>query len=205
MPSIFRFSGNYEPILHDIDLFNNNKLLFQNTCTVVYSITPMPATNINLTTQEITLNTTGLKVNDIIYFEYSEFNCLSYKTVHITEIISETLTHTTLKINLNIIDNILPYTTAGSHNITVRTFKFIKKNTIFEHKFKDLGMIKDVTIAKVYDKVNPFQSNNDIYKVTNRFAYFDEHGIVEVNKNIFKSSWDLEFYNTTLSNKYKTK
>lgn len=87
----------------------------------------------------------------------------------------------------------------------VKLFTVTDYNIEFAFDYDNFATNNNIVISKVYEGVNPLKSNNEIFKTTNRYPMIDEHGVTEINRNVFKSSWDPEFYYKTVINKYKIK
>lgn len=88
---------------------------------------------------------------------------------------------------------------------TVKLFSTVYKNVEFAYDYADFATNKSMIVSKVYEGVNPLKTSNEVFKTTNKYPMIDEHGVTEVNRNLFKSSWDPEFYYKTVNNKYKLK
>lgn len=89
--------------------------------------------------------------------------------------------------------------------VSVYLFKYNKTNTSFYYYYTNFGKLKELTIAKTYEGINPLQTSNDTWKTTNKYPMIDEHGVTTISRNLFKSSWDPKFYYKTSSNKYLLK
>lgn len=88
---------------------------------------------------------------------------------------------------------------------TVKLFTVTNYNIEFAFDYDNFATNKNMIVSKVYEGVNPLKSSNEVFKTTNRYPMIDEHGVTEINRNVFKSSWDPEFYYKTVNNKYKLK
>lgn len=88
--------------------------------------------------------------------------------------------------------------------ISAFTFKEIKAFTFNNEDQRNYGLIKDVIISKwTNDTQSPLKSSNKLYNDKNRYPLSDEHGMTTVDINIWKSSWDYEYYYKIQNNKYK--
>lgn len=212
LPTIYRFSGDYEPIIHTIDLFNKSKMdNFSNMYVSEYlSIATDNTLSLHLTTP-----ITNLTANDFIYFDQCvDFPFLEYKTIHIKEIKKSTVFDPILYPNQIEIVLGFVYDTpmipsdddfSISQTFGYYVFKNVEKNITFEFDYEYFGISKSIIRSKVFEGVNPLKSSININNSTNKYPMIDEHGAMTVDINIFKSSWDLEYYFTTLANKYKIK
>lgn len=207
LPSIYRFSGDYEPILNNIDLFNKTKLK-------LYFVLEAKYMTFNGNTLEIhfdALKPDIMTENDIFYIlQNTAYSFLQYKTGHIINIDTSTIPGMTFKITLNFEYNIAPIITdqdliAMGNIFNIAFCKQVNKNTGFNFDYQYFGINKNIINAKVYDGVNPLQTSNNINKVSNEYPMIDEHGVMNINRNIFKSSWDLKYYYRTQNNKYEIK
>jgi hypothetical protein len=208
LPTIYRFSGDYEPILNNIDLFNKTKLTLYSEGNVKY----MTFTDGKLELHFTSIQPPNISINDIFYINNidNSYWFLKYKTGHIIDIlISELGGLYTYKVVLYY-DWITPPIITDQDLIALnKTFdiKFMKKlekNITFEYGYNNFAVNNNIIISKLYDTVNPLQTSIDINKTTNKFPMIDEHGVTAINRNIFKSQWDTEYYYSILINKYKT-
>jgi hypothetical protein len=87
-------------------------------------------------------------------------------------------------------------------NLNLIIYKKIKRNTIFNYKFNDFAMNKNIIISKMQNTIDIMKTSSPKYNQTNRFPMIDEHGVTTIDRNIFKSSWDLDYYYTQINNKY---
>lgn len=233
LPSIFRYSGDYEPILHGIDLFkqslltpyNNAYLIFDPVATKGLYLESNLIDNKYYISVHITdtfnqlfnplYNETKIKVGDIVYiYDTPDFQWAQHRTAHVIDVSESTIIPAgpdkSYRITLSIEFSVSPILSNLDLVVLGKTFdiflfKYAPANTEFNFDYGDFGKIKELAIAKVYDGVNPLQSSNAIWKTTNKFPMIDEHGMTTISRNLFKSSWDPTFYHKTVSNKYLTK
>lgn len=93
------------------------------------------------------------------------------------------------------------YIAKGSANY----FKQVEDNISFDRTLKDFGINKSIIIGKyTTETISPLKSSNALYDEKNKFAMDDEHGVTQIDRSIFKSSWDLEYYYKTEKNKFNT-
>lgn len=100
---------------------------------------------------------------------------------------------------------VIDYTYNSFTLFKVKLYTNTNFNIEFAYDYDSFGTNKNMIVSKVYEGVNPLKSSNQIFKTTNKYPMIDEHGVTEINRNIFKSSWDPEFYYKTINNKYKLK
>lgn len=207
LPIIYRFSGDYEPILNNIDLFNKCKLDVYDTATVTYITFIDNRLEFHFTTPQ----PLELKVGDIFYIENVDdsYTFLKYKTGHIIGVEDSPIVGHTYKIILYYDWAVAPIISDQDLVLLGKTFdiKLMKKiecNLTFEFDYKYFAINDNIIISKVYDNINPLQTSIDINKTTNKYPMIDEHGVTYIDRNIFKSPWDMTYYYTLLINKYKT-
>jgi len=221
LPSIFRYNGYYDPILTNIELFNSKKLIYNNANTIdlryVKFIYDEETYMYNLV---IGINYDviyDLEIDDVIYIKKNTNNNLytnlttTIKNIYdSTELLGFTEIITNSLFDNNYINIFLANNPTGKlFNIPpitdhVITYKYIEENTIFDYNFMDFGINKDIIISKVQDSINIMRTNSEIYNQTNKFPMIDEHGVTVIDRNVFKSSWDLDYYYTQINNKYNT-
>lgn len=280
LPSIYRYSGDYEPIINNINLFNKVELIEYGINTQIIDILVNPTYYINLFyTFYVMLNgegkfklmidviahsTNGLlnetnifKKGDILFLnftsklgpglsrihnfnDYNTYEKIANKYVEIEKVVRTYELDSTEILNLSLLSPpvLIPETSPGitphliyaietniefdnidpiydpNFNISGypqyryingNAFKVIKKNTNFDTTLSDFAMNKSIINAKyTSDIISPLKSSNTIYDEKNKFAMSDEHGVTFIDKNIFKSSWDLSYYYKTLKNKFNT-
>jgi len=207
LPYIYRYSGDYEPITNKINLFNNTKLI---SLTLSY-------TSIELFTQLInTKYHYVLKLGTLYSYDFLNINdIIVIKDVSL--IYSELHNRTIYVIDKYILNSDCYYVLSyyaptdvyneivNIQNMSSVDFFFyssIEKNSIFDTVYSDFGTVKDLLVCKVYEDKNPLQTSNFIYNTTNKYPMIDEIGVTSINKYIFKSSWDSNFYYTTITNTY---
>ena len=219
-PSIFRFSGYYEPMLNEIELFNKSSLSvynvnFNNAIDTEIKFLSYVSLDNNLTynivfdIENINGYLNKCEVNDIIHFAFaSDFDFLNFKTAHILNIeylpanivrITSSLNFETIPTML-VLNNPLELAVFG-YEAKAFLFKVLDKHMTFNYNYANFAMNNNIIISKVYDTINILKTNNAINNVTNRYPMIDEHGVTTVNRNIFKSSWDVDYYYKTISNK----
>jgi hypothetical protein len=235
LPSIFRNSGDYEPILHEIDMFEQSALIPYN------GTTPLSSTSsgvfylesdlignkyyisihltdflYNVLYNEIT-GRPNVEIGDIFYVRSSTLPWAQYITGHVIAVELSTVNPVGLppapqayKITLSTEFDFSPILTdidmtASGEQMIVTLFKYIPSNTAFKFDYINFGTVTELIVSKQYQGVNPMQTSNAIWKTTNKYPMIDEHGVTTINRNIFKSSWDPDFYYKTTSSKYKTK
>ncbi len=222
-PSIFRFGGYYEPMLNEIELFNKSTLLnynvnFTNISDAEIKYLSYTSLDNNLTYNIVfeLENVNGYlnkcEVNDIIHFAFaSDFDFLNYKTAHILSIeyLAGNIVRIISSLNfeiipamllLNPINNPLDLIAFG-YDARAFLFKVLDKHVTFNYNYANFAMNNNIVISKVYDSINILKTNNSLNNVTNRYPMIDEHGVTTINRNIFKSSWDNDYYYKTISNK----
>lgn len=97
------------------------------------------------------------------------------------------------------------YGNASYKHIAGNLFKPVEDNISFDTTLKDFGINKNVIIGKYTNTSDsPLKSSNSIYDDKNKYAMSDEHGVTSIDRNIFKSSWDLKYYYKTIKNKFNT-
>ncbi len=88
-------------------------------------------------------------------------------------------------------------------NSSANFFKQVENNISFDKSLKDFGINKQIIIGKfTSNSDSPLKTSNALYDEKNKFAMDDEHGVTQIDRNIFKSSWDLEYYYKTDKNKF---
>lgn len=236
LPYIYRYGGDFEPILNQIDLFDkaslvcyNNKIFdptmtgnFTQPATIAQYIEVTQINNLWYVSLHIedynnqlfnsVFNTCNINLNDIFYISESSstYSFLDFKTAHIIDISVSTIStlSNAYKITLSIPFLLAPITniTVGNalvaNDITIYLFKYHLANTTFQYNYKNFGKTNDLIIAKEYVGINPLQTSADVWNTTNKYPMIDEHGVTVINRNLFKSSWDINFYYKTVSNKY---
>lgn len=224
-PSIFRYSGYYEPMLNEIELFNKTALSvynvnFTNTNDTLVNYMTVKTLDSGLTynivfdVANVEGSITKAEVGDILHFNNAtDFNFLNFKTAHIISIdtVNAPINHVRIicSINLETIPTILvgtseatPYDIdANGKTCNVFLMKVLNKNMSFNYVYDNFGVNNNIIISKVYDTVNILKTNNALNNMTNRYPMIDEHGVTTVNRNVFKSSWDIDYYYKTISNK----
>lgn len=231
LPSIYRFSGDYEPILHNIDLFKQSALTVYNNGTGT-GAPSISAVSVGYMESDLidgkyyisvhirddidqlydpNINQTKIKVGDIFYFNAStDFPWIQFRTGHVIAVEESTVLsfiNKSYRITLSIAFDATPSDIdlgLLSLNLEMFLYKYAPANTAFEYKYQDFGKLNDLIIAKTYNGVNPLQTSKDIYNTSNKYPMVDEHGVTTIDRFIFKSSWDPIFYYKTVSNKYIT-
>lgn len=229
LPAIYRYDGDYEPIIKNIDLFHNSVLTIYNddtTSSVVQYIEFELIGAIYYVSIHIATSISTIAVGDIFYLN-KFFNTLTtapwlefkqnieFKTGHVTAIEPSTFVtgyRLTLSLELSSIPDaqinlnvpvILPTATGDAISIYLYNYKIA--NTSFYYDYTYFGTMQELIIAKKYDLINPLQTSMDIWKTNNKYSMIDEHGVTTISRNLFKSSWDPIFYYNVSSNKYKIK
>lgn len=221
LPSIYRYSGDYEPILLDISLFNKNKNIKINENDInIEFLSSIQINNnfhiivhINNNNGELDNVNIGDVINIHIDIENSNLNqntrFLEYTTHNIEDINDSTILNGGKALTLSTVYDTLPFFNVINLNNTFGylmygyIFKTINSNILFDNNYTDFAINKNIIIAKSYKTTNPMRSIKKINDSTNKFPMIDEHGSTVIDKNIFKSPWDLEYYYETLPNKYK--
>lgn len=218
LPTILRYSGDYEPILKNIELFNTNKTIIYNTSDI--NITHLSSNeiddafylSIHMDNSNGSLN--DISVGDMVYIniDVSESNThqilkkIEYTTHNVIEIKESYLSD--IEFVLSTKYDQVPVSSDIDINadygffLSGYIYKVIKPNKLFEFNYKDFSINKNIIIAKTYTTINPMRSTKTINDSANKYALIDEHGSTHINKNIFKSPWDLTYYYETLPNKY---
>jgi len=203
LPKILRFSSDYEPALNKIEIFNNSNILQYSKNNAISLFT------YNSTTKKLSINIStnaSLEIGDLIYIDTItkvEIETLQYRFYDITNITKNGITDT---IELGHIFDETPIT--GTYDITdlenfnIYLYKTKLKNTELDFNLKYFGIQKNLLIAKSFDTINPMPTNNNLNNTSNKYPLIDEHGVTNIDRNIFKSSWDKEFYYKTIKNKY---
>jgi hypothetical protein len=233
LPSAFRYSGDYEPILHGIDLFRQSainaynradssgvsegaKALYMESALIngKYYIS-VHIKDLFGQLYNADIGKTNIKVGDIFYVMGTDnFPWLQFRTGHVIDVSESSIIppgpDKSFKITLSLEFAVNPVLigldlVALGKEFLVILFKYSKTNTQFEYGYADFGKIPELNIAKVYQGVNPLQTSNEIWKTTNKFPMIDEHGTTTTDRNLFKSSWDPAFYYKTVSKKYFNK
>jgi len=225
LPAIFRYSGDYEPIIQDIDIFNTPTLSIYNDTIIASPVRYIEfelIDGIYYISVHMT-NVSNINVNDVFYINeinnilttapWLEFkNKVEYKTGHVTAVELSTIVPGAYRITLSLelINNpVFPVMfidlTASGYTMDLYLYKHKISNTSFYYDYTYFGQQKELIIAKTYDTINPLQTSNDIWKTTNKFPMIDEHGVTTITRNLFKSSWDPKFYYKSASNKYINK
>lgn len=193
LPYIYRYSGDYSPILNSIELFNNLELK---------QIDNKVITNIvlNFDTISIIVNeNTQVDVNDIVYINgnlialdplYTKY-LFSFYTVINIEIINNAK-HIELSRQFDNSDIITANIDTNLLGISATIFKREKKRTYFKTDWKDFASINQIVSKNIIGN-NIMQSNQPIHNTINRYPLIDEHGTTTVKKNILKSPWDKKF------------
>lgn len=233
LPYIYRYNGDYEPIIKNVELFNQDKLILYNNEMDSFDnfITNYQILNVTTSFQtankyrlEVIIKTLDIniknliKVNDILYFNIlyydntyvtnSLFNVINHKMTHIEEL--EYLDYhmsdcVKIKTDIYFDTNIFNNVdTVTDDNLYGFLFKNIEKNTTFDFSLTDFAKTTQ-HIIRVYDNLNPMITNSNIHNSTHKYPMIDEIGITEIKRNIFKSNWDNEYYYKITRNKYKTK
>jgi hypothetical protein len=207
LKSIKRWSGQYEPIILNVELFNVVKLRHLNTAIVKQLHIDNTTYKISLVYDMTTINGFKINVGDIIYIENNSFQFLSNKTTQVSKVtISGSLLIAEIFDDFDvapILSNI-DFTGNVAQEFKIYIHDVQDKNIYFDTNYQNFGTVKNVIAAKVYDTTNPMRSNNSLNDTGNKFPMIDEHGVMNVNKNIFMSPWDLNYYKLLAINKYTT-
>lgn len=224
LPYIYRYSGDYEPILKDINIFNNNKIkLVNNSFDLNLGLFVRYFSKqkigdyyyVSIHIKTTTIITNNLEIGDMINFLFPlnvpELVFLNGTTNNIKDIkpsyIDQTLSEIVLSTRYDDLifpDIEIPLINGEITLTPVIMFKNIKSNLLFDNSYNDFGINNDIMIAKVFTTKNPMRTIKSVNNTDSKYAMIDEHGTTTVNKNIFKSPWDLKYYYETLPNKYKT-
>ncbi len=226
LPYINRFSADYEPLINNVEIFNNVELVNIDTSSHILRYFDYDTITNKLSVHVET--TSNIEIGDIIYFDKSDdFIFFDYNTFDIINIEDSLLTgFSNLKrLTLNrdytsVADPIIASSFVGVSPyigsilivqlnapvvydaISIYLYKVLDKNTTIFYDYQNFGIV-DLMVTKTYDTLNPLKSSKDMYKTTNKYPMIDEHGITNIKRNIFKSSWDEKYYFTTLKNTYK--
>jgi hypothetical protein len=147
-----------------------------------------------------------IKVEPSIYFNLVTPGTTGYKITLSTKFLTNPLTGIVYTANPALsAPGVIDYGYNAFTAFGVKLFTKINKNIEFAFDYADFATSKNLIISKVYEGVNPLKTNNEVFKTTNKYPMIDEHGVTEVNRNLFKGSWDPEFYYKTVNNKYKLK
>lgn len=247
LPKIYRYSGNYEPILNCIPLFNTEGLKEYGRR---LSINPGPPTAaadyfVNVFTfyvrfvnnkyklfvdfyindKTIFGNDNPFSIGDVIkikLYNDTTYNKINNRTTTIVDITNEyTYSYLSQDYYLYEIETDIEFDSYDSNydeldilgdkivrdintlDIVMCLFKRIEHNTEFNTKLKNFGINKNIILGKWSRDIAPvLKSSNPVYDTKNKYAMSDEHGVMLSNRNIFKSSFDIEYYYSILKNKY---
>lgn len=236
LPSMWRYSGDYDPITVNLNLFDRTSLQLLNydETSATYNLYPLDFyTKIYDGKYHLTFSTDDyylvyfpstyqwglldqMKIGDLIYLRDIGYPLIYYPDLsnQIFEIIDFVKTPIiggpTNAFNYEIVtskvydSNVYPYLPAGPSrsNIEMHVFSKINARTSFKYNNTDFGINKGVIVAKEWLTLNPLKSSAPIYNTKNKWAMIDEHGVTVVNRNIFKSSWDFEYYYEINKNVY---
>lgn len=223
LPSIFRFNGHYEPIVTDIELFNSEKLIKNSTGYVGLRYvkfilnTELLKYNLVIGIEEDPFNIIQpIEIDDIIYIKKSNNGNESYlnTTSYVVDIYDSVIQNGSREIKLSILfdqEYINDFNVSNPGGILfydfpyifdIKLFKRVEKNTLFNYNFLNFGINKNIIISKVQGTINIMKTSAATYNQTNRFPMIDEHGVTVIDRNVFKSSWDLDYYYTQINNKY---
>lgn len=241
LPSIYRYSGNYEPILNNITLFKQTTLVNYNYNFAFSILIPSYSFLVETTLVDgyyyvsihfkefVNVLLNNLKLGDVFQVGTSNLPGFKFISGHVTAIEPSTYIpivspgDTGYKVTFstkNVVDpiaalgftpnplipsTVVDYIYNGYNVFVTKLYTKTDKNVEFAYDYLDFGTNKNLIISKVYEGSNPLKTSNEIYKTTNKYSMIDEHGVSEVNRNLFKSSWDPEFYYKTTTNKYKLK
>lgn len=190
LPKYYRFSGFYEPILSKIEIFNKlniNKIFTESNLNTTFD-------NDTIITELSLINYNKILVNDIIYFTNTIGTTETFVYKYGTVISKNTNNLITIKVNSILAGTVL------DNEFNLICYRIIDKNTKFDNKYKYFGINKFIINAKVYDKINPLRTSNELNRTVNKFPMIDEHGVMVIDRNIFKSSWDSIYYYQTIAN-----
>jgi len=258
LPIIYRYSGDYEPILNRVDLFNNTTLLDYGK-TLPLSTVPF-LKNFYISSQTINgvagyylvvefyannsllFLQNPIAVGDIIYlfgqtypiiggtnyiYTYPEINKKYATALVVNTYFDNTLSslinpttgnyypegQTVYQVVTSLqFESVLPNYPINNPSTTTpfRFFQFdavisknIQANTYLDSELLNYALNKRIVIGKLtLDKQSPLKSANPLYNTTNKYAMSDEHGVTTIDRNIWKASWDLEYYYLIYKNKY---
>lgn len=140
------------------------------------------------------------------YFNLTTPGTSGYKVTLSTKFTTDPLTGIVFTANPAIsAPTVIDYNYNAFTLFTVKLYTNTDYNIEFAYDYDSFGTDKNMIVSKVYEGVNPLKSSNQVFKTTNKYPMIDEHGVTEISRNIFKSSWDPEFYYKTVNNKYKLK
>jgi hypothetical protein len=201
LPSIYRFSGDYEPILNDIEIFNKEYLKH------VQNIEIFKLQNIQISDkyyiQVVTINQPTFNIGDIMYIhiDISDSNTQTSYIDYTTHIIKDIIVDgseyiITLDTMYDIQQLLIPIDIEQDFGYVLNgvVSTIIKSNYLFDNLYTNFGINKDINIAKVYKDFNLLKSNKDVYDTTSKYPFIDEHGSTNIDRNIFKSPYDLKYY-----------
>jgi hypothetical protein len=206
--TIKRFSGSYTPILKSIPMFNSSN----------FNIIEVLPNNINFSQKlfngkyyvkcEVPISA-KIEVGDYVYITAnptvaSDFN--SYKIYEVIEIsnLEAGFNYKSVILNFEVTDDFI-----SLGNMAI--MKFVPANTKFDAGLNNFGVMTEVVISKVFDTSKPVLKTGitdvDTGKTLDSiYPMLDEHGVSTVNRFIFKSCWDTDFYSKTeLNLNYYTK
>lgn len=221
--SIYRYSGDYSPILKEIPIFNSDKIV-KLSDDIDINIDYITVTQIDshfyvsIHVLDDPLIIESCK-NDIVYIyldidssnQNPSIKFLEYTTHNIRDVKNSYISANHTEIVLSTRYNNLSFadidvsTLVLNSPLKVYIYKEIKSNLLFDFDLIDFGINKDILITKVFTTTNPMRTIKTVNNIDSKFAMFDEHGTTVVNKNVFKSPWDLSYYYETLPNKYTQK
>ncbi len=252
LPKMLRYSGDYEPILKKIKLFNNATLqrygnevaatpglqvyvkTFYVDSVVVNGVSSYRLVIEFCENLSISALKNPFRLNDIVYIKSltpTAHSVIHNRMAHIDAISSyvdsSSTTYTSyftgtfpagIKVyrivtNLEFASVPVGFAKLDNSNVLIErpheiygfTFKSIDANTQLDTTEKDYGVVKEVIISKFTDDASsPLKTSNPIYNDKNRYPMSDEHGVTVIDRNIWSSSWDYEYYYSTIKNKYNT-
>lgn len=210
---IKRYSGNYEPIINNIELFNKTKLkLFHSE---LYTISAEIINNKKVISVVKRISITD-SVNMNTYSSlYKDLNKNIYKNflLNLGELYTPDLHNvyvTPYNIELKLDTNYFYITfyidteqldipsTPSYNNKIINIYYVMDKNIYFNFELKDFSLIKEQIIPKVDIDM---KNTKDIRLL---YPYLDEHGMTTMDRSIFKSNWDNTFFYAKEKNKYNT-
>ena len=89
-------------------------------------------------------------------------------------------------------------------NILMSHYRYNGMNVAFDVMVDKFGIARDILASKTTNNPSPLQTGYFNDKYISVYPMIDEMGVSSVDINIFKSSWDDEFYNEVKTNKFKT-
>lgn len=94
--------------------------------------------------------------------------------------------------------------TSDPFNIMMSHYRYIGMNKAFDVILNKFGIARDVIASKTTNNPSPLQTGYFNEKYISVYPMIDEMGVSSVDINIFKSSWDNEFYREVKTNKFKS-